>query len=76
MPQVGTFPLFFYALDRHCIQRRFKGNEENTGDSTCAEALVRPFGGTVRISSRLENRRLLTFIGDMKLACYQHHAFC
>ncbi len=81
--QLDTLPfvvnmghLFLCALDRHCVQRRFKGNEEHARDGACTEGLVWSFGGTVRISPRFENRRLLAVVGDMKLACYQHHALC
>src|SRR3990172_11357096 len=36
--------------------------------------MVRSFGWTVGVSSRLEHGSFLTVIGDMQLACYQHHA--
>ena len=44
--------LFRLAFDRHCVQRRFKGNEEDTWDGACAEALVWSFGGTVRTQAK------------------------
>ena len=47
---VGGTPAIFYTLNRHCVQRRLKGNEEDAWDGACAEALVGSFGGTVRIS--------------------------
>ena len=73
---LAALPLFFFAVAQHGVQRRFKGNEEDAWDGACAAALVRSFGGAVRISPRSEHRLLLTVIGDMKLAGYQHHALC
>ncbi len=58
----------------HRIQRRLKCNEEDTGDVAGAVAVVRQLGRAVCISTYLENRLLLTVIGDMKLTRDQHHA--
>ena len=71
-----TYELFFCAIDRHRVQRRFKGNEKDAWDGACAVALVWSFGGAVGIRPRSENRLLLTLIGDMKHPGYQDHALC
>ena len=43
-------PLFSLVLDWHCIQWRFKSNEENAWDGTCTEAVVWSFRWTICIS--------------------------
>src|SRR5688572_20103488 len=63
-----------FSLYRHRIHRRFKGNEKNTRVCTNTMAVVRLFRRAIGISAGLENDCLLSFIGRMQLACYQHHA--
>ncbi len=47
----AAIPLFSFVLDWHCIQWRFKSNEENAWNGTCTEAVMGSFRGAICISS-------------------------
>jgi hypothetical protein len=71
---LAAIRLFPFVLDWHCIQWRFKGNEENARVSACTQAVVGSFRRAVCISPWLEDGHLLSVVGDMKFACNQYHA--